>query len=154
MYDIYIHCNLYLSNKCMKCINLGVCVALLAIHFKHDNVIKWNIFPRYWPFVRGIHQSPVNSPHKGQWRGALMFYLICAVNKRLSKQSRGWWFETPSRSLWHHCNSKPSISHYLTQWGLITHVRVSSSPMAHVMIWSIFGNKSLPGLMLANGRYP
>ena len=34
-------------------------------------------FPRYWPFVRGIHQSPVNSPHKGQWRGALMFSLIC-----------------------------------------------------------------------------
>ena len=30
-------------------------------------------FPRYWPFVRGIHRSPVNSPHKGQWRGALMF---------------------------------------------------------------------------------
>ena len=34
--------------------------------------------PRYWPFVRGIHRSPVNSPHKGQWRGALMFSLICA----------------------------------------------------------------------------
>ena len=32
----------------------------------------------YWPFVRGIHQSPVNSPHKGQWRGALMFSLIWA----------------------------------------------------------------------------
>ena len=29
-------------------------------------------------FVRGIHQSPVNSPLKGQWRGALMFYLVCA----------------------------------------------------------------------------
>ena len=25
-------------------------------------------------------------------------------NKRLSKQSWGWWFETPSRSLWRHCN--------------------------------------------------
>ena len=35
-------------------------------------------FLRYWPFVRGIHRSPVNSPHKGQWRGALMFSLICA----------------------------------------------------------------------------
>ena len=35
-------------------------------------------FPRYWPFVRGIHRSPVNSLHKGQWRGALMFSLICA----------------------------------------------------------------------------
>ena len=28
-------------------------------------------------FVRGIHRSPVNSPHKSQWRGALMFSLIC-----------------------------------------------------------------------------
>ena len=45
---------------------------------QHDNVIKWNHFPHYWPFVRGIHRSPVNSPHKGQWRGALMFSLICA----------------------------------------------------------------------------
>ena len=35
-------------------------------------------FPRYWPFVQGIHRSPVNSPHRGQWCGALMFSLICA----------------------------------------------------------------------------
>ena len=47
-------------------------------HSLHDDVIKWKHFPRYWPFVRGIHRSPVNSPHKGQWRGALMFSLICA----------------------------------------------------------------------------
>ena len=32
----------------------------------------------YWPFVWGIHQSPLDSPHKGQWCGGLMFYLICA----------------------------------------------------------------------------
>ena len=44
----------------------------------HDDVIKWKHFPRYWHFVRGIHRPPVNSPHKGQWRGALMFSLICA----------------------------------------------------------------------------
>ena len=44
----------------------------------HDDVIKWKHFPRFWPFVRGIHRSPVNSPHRGQWRGALMFSLICA----------------------------------------------------------------------------
>ena len=43
----------------------------------HDDVIKWKYFPRYWPFVRGIQRSPVNSPHKGQWRGALMFSSIC-----------------------------------------------------------------------------
>ena len=44
----------------------------------HNDVIKWKHFPRYWPFVRGIHRAPVNSPHKGQLRGALMFPLICA----------------------------------------------------------------------------
>ena len=49
-----------------------------VVRDKHDDVIKWKIFPRYWPFARGIHRSPVNSPHKGQWRGALMFPLICA----------------------------------------------------------------------------
>ena len=70
----------------------------------HDDVITWKHFPRYWPSVRGIHRSPVNSPHKGQWRGALMFSLICALNKRLSKQSWGWWFETPSRPFWRLCN--------------------------------------------------
>ena len=41
----------------------------------HDDVIKWKHFPRYWPFARRIY--PVNFPHKGQWRGALMFSLIC-----------------------------------------------------------------------------
>ena len=44
----------------------------------HDDVIKWKHFPRYWPFVQGIHRSPVNSPHKSQWHRALMFSLICA----------------------------------------------------------------------------
>ena len=44
----------------------------------HDDVIKWKHSPRYWPFVRGIHRSPVNSAQKGKWRGALLFSLICA----------------------------------------------------------------------------
>ena len=43
----------------------------------HDDDIKWKHFPRYWPFVRGIHRSPVSSLHKGQWRGALILCLIC-----------------------------------------------------------------------------
>ena len=70
-----------------------------TISGNHDGVIKWKHFPLYWPFVWG----PMNSPHKGQWRRALMFSLICALNKRLNKQSWGWWFETPSRALWRHC---------------------------------------------------
>ena len=58
--------------------------------------------PRYWPFVRGIHQSPVDSPHIGQWRGALMFYFICA--QTIEQQSWCGWYETPSRSFWRHSN--------------------------------------------------
>ena len=49
----------------------------LTMPTEPDDVIKWKHFPRYWPSVRGIHRSPVNSPHKGQRRGALMFSLVC-----------------------------------------------------------------------------
>ena len=56
----------------------------------HDDVIKWKHFPRYWPFVRGIHRSPVNSPHKGQWRVALMFSLICdRINSWVNNREAG-----------------------------------------------------------------
>ena len=56
----------------------------------HDDVIKWKHFPRYWPFVRGIHRPPVNSPHKGQWRGALLLSLICAwINGWVNNREAG-----------------------------------------------------------------
>ena len=58
----------------------------------HDDVIKWKHFPRYWPFERGIHRSPVNSPHKGQWRGALVFSLICVwINGCVNNREAGDW---------------------------------------------------------------
>ena len=55
----------------------------VACVYHHDDFIKWKNFPcyAYWPFVRGIHRPPVNSPHKGQWRGALLFSFICAWMK-------------------------------------------------------------------------
>ena len=68
-------------------------ITKFPFHCFHDDVIKWKHFARNWPFVRGIHRSPVISPHKGQWRGALMFSLICAwindwVNNREAGDSR------------------------------------------------------------------
>ena len=42
------------------------------------------------PFVRGIHRSPVNSLHKGEWRGALIFSLICAwINGWVNNREAG-----------------------------------------------------------------
>ena len=56
----------------------------------HDDVIKWNHFPCYWPFAQRIHQSPVNSLHKGQWRRALMFSLICvSINDWVNNHEAG-----------------------------------------------------------------
>ena len=56
----------------------------------HDDVIKWKHFPRNWPFVREIHRSPVNFPHKGQWRGVLMFSLIYAwINDWVNNREAG-----------------------------------------------------------------
>ena len=73
---------------------MGVKYSDLKCPDVHDDVFKWKHFPRYWPFVRGIHRSPVNSPHNGQWRvWALMFSLICTwingwVNNRLAGDLR------------------------------------------------------------------
>ena len=70
---LHLYCSCFLTvsvvNRRKCCWPISAC---------HD-VIKSKHFPRHWPFMRGIHRSPVNSPHKGQWRGA----LIC-LNKRLS----------------------------------------------------------------------
>ena len=82
-------------------------MATIGFQCSHD-VIKWKHFPRYRPLVRGIRGSPVNSPHKGQWRRALMFSLICAW-------TNGWanhWDAGDSirhHSLWRHCNDTHMI---------------------------------------------
>ena len=56
----------------------------------HDDVIKWKHFLRCWPFMWGIHRSPVNSLHRGQWRGALIFSLICTwINGWVNKREAG-----------------------------------------------------------------
>ena len=61
----------------------------------YDDIIKWKHFPSYWPYVWGIHRSPVNSPHKGQWRRALIFSLICA-------SMNGWANNHEAGDLRHH----------------------------------------------------
>ena len=65
-------------------------LCFLVVTTLHYDDIKWKHFPRYWPFVRGIHRSPVNSPHKDQWRGASIFFLICAwINGWINNSEAG-----------------------------------------------------------------
>ena len=69
-------------------------------------IIKWKHFPHYWPFVWGIHQWLVNSPHKRPVTQSFDVLFDLRLNKWLSKQSRHWRFEMPSRSLWRHSNDE------------------------------------------------
>ena len=70
-----------------------------------------NIF-RYWPFVRGIHRWPGEFPAQRLVTRSVDVFFDLHLYRRLSKQSWGWWFETPLHSLWRHCNGS------FTRWGL------------------------------------
>ena len=63
-----------------------------ALWWRH----QMETFSRYWPFVRGNHQQPVDSTHKGQWRTVLMFSLICAW-------TNGWSNNRDTSDLRRHC---------------------------------------------------
>ena len=74
-------------------------IAAVMIHRRcdcgHDDVIKWKQISCHLSFVRGIPRSPVNSPHKDQWRGDLMFTFICA-------RTNGWVNNLDAGDLGHH----------------------------------------------------
>ena len=97
-----------LSSRGLHC--LGVCLVSCSsciliywiknIAFGHDGVIKWKHFSRYWPFVMGIHRSPVVPPQRPMTQSFDILFDL-----RLNKQTtRRRWFEMPSCSVWRHCN--------------------------------------------------
>ena len=100
----------------------------------HDDVIKWKHFPHYWPFVR----SPVNCPHKGQWRGALMFSLICVcINGWVNNGEAGDLRRHRSHYDVRHCNSTGPVI-----WGLIHKMLLpiyilSPYPQTGIVKWNI-----------------
>ena len=114
-------------NKTKQKYGYGNGLLLDGIKLLHHDVIKWKHFPRYWPLVWGIHRSPVNSPHKGQWRGALMFSLICAwikgwVNNGEAgdlRRYRAHYDVTVMNCTNHDALCSSASSHYFTQCWLI-----------------------------------
>ena len=41
------------------------CITVQTVGLIPDDIMTWKHIPHYWPFVRGIHQSPMISPDKG-----------------------------------------------------------------------------------------
>ena len=92
-----------LTNKILQALELPNCsqpwhtlVRLSYVSYwqamEHDDVIKWKHFPRYWPFVTGEFPA-----QRSVTRSFDVFYDL-RLNERLRKQSRSWWFKTPSSS--------------------------------------------------------
>ena len=65
--------------------------------------------------------SPVTGEFPSQRPVARSFdsFFDLRLNKWLSKQSWGWWFDTPSRSLWRHCNDKLTCHDVFMFWGVV-----------------------------------
>ena len=76
------------ENKCMMMSSNGTICALLGIY---------------------AGTSPVNGEFRAQRQVTRSFYVFfdLRLDKRLSKQSWGWWFETLSHPLWRHANGLP-----------------------------------------------
>ena len=73
----------------------------------HDDVIKWKQFLRYWPFVRGNSLVPGEFPTQRPVTRSFDVFFDLRMNKWLSRQFWGWWFEMLSCPLWCRCNGLP-----------------------------------------------
>ena len=70
----------------------------------YDDVIKWKHFPRLLAICAGNSPVPGEFPTQRPVTRSFDVYFDLRPEKRLSKQSWGWWFETLSHSLWRHRN--------------------------------------------------
>ena len=100
----------------------------------HDDVIKWKHFPRYWPFVRGIHGE--FAAQRLVTRSSDVFFDL-RLTKRLSKQWWGLWFETPSRPLWRHCHVDRTKTIFAPQL-LLTNVVATPCLNIYIIITRIY----------------
>ena len=79
-----------------------VSLAIKWCCYAYDSSPHHDKHPQHWPWWRHKMEtysallaicagnSPVNSPHKGQWRGALMFSLICVwINSWVNTREAG-----------------------------------------------------------------
>ena len=72
----------------------------------------WPIVPPVETFSALLAILAGNSPVTGEFptqrpvTRSFDVFVDLRLNKRLSKQSWGWWFETPSRPLWRQCNDR------------------------------------------------
>ena len=89
---------------------------------------EWKHFPRYWPFVNGINQSPVGSPSNGQWLGPLnFFFFLCAPEITVGQTVELMMIWDAMVVMWRHCDAitRPidSLPCWLCFWAIIQEIK-------------------------------
>ena len=114
-----------ITTRCLTVMRLFVNALTLILQ---DDVIKWKHFPRYWAFEWVIHRSSVTREFPAQRPVTRSFdvFFDLRLDKRLSKH---WLFETPSHSLWRHCNGISFLVLIFPEVGLLN--RFQSIPLCN-----------------------
>ena len=85
-----------------------ICICMICIVSSYRHMHKLQLLP--WMGPRPLfstwwrHQMEAFSALLRPVTRSFDIFFALHLNKRLSKQSRVWWFETPSLSLWSHCS--------------------------------------------------
>ena len=108
----------FMATSCFEgCQSGGEGIVCTALPFGSWQIMKhtwWRhqmeTFSALLALCAGNSPVPVNSPHKGQWRGALIFSFIYAWINDWVNNRECWWFETAGWSLWRHRNERSDFT--------------------------------------------
>ena len=124
---LHVHVHILRVTKPLYCVNCYTrdtphdpcydCVRVPETHLSNPTsyFMGFSISWSWWRHQREAYSASLalcagNSPVTGEFPSQMPVtrsfdvFFDLRLNKRLSKQPWGWWFETPSRSLWSHCN--------------------------------------------------
>ena len=84
----------------------------------HDDVIKWKHFSTLLAICAGNSPVPGEFPTQRPVTRSFDVFFDLRLNKWLSKQSWGWWFETLSGPLWRQCNDCQPIKRHVRKFSV------------------------------------
>ena len=95
---------------------------------------NWNIFR-----VTGLLCGEFTGHHTKPVTGSFDAFFKLRLNKRLNEQSWGWWFETPSHSLWRHCNASRTCVHIWNKYRIMYELEWRTVyALTRWLLWCLF----------------
>ena len=84
-------------------IKLSLKITLKRLHDRNLSLPQ-----NYWPYVRGIHRSSVDSPHRGSEMQHFDAFFVVIMVRPLNQQSNCRWFET----MWRYCTGSGCFENF------------------------------------------